>query len=119
MTDLAGLFRSLVDEIEAVHGEAGSKVTVPAGRTRALSAVWFLDGQNHGVRVEGSPEGGVGPRVEAWGRTGDVGFVTLIPAALDNGGRGWGGQRVMTLWLLELAAATVGLLPLEIVARAQ
>jgi hypothetical protein len=105
MTDYVDLFANLVMRIENIFGEASSKSLAPAGRERIVSAVWFVDGSSHGLQVLGSPEGLVGPRVNAWGGSGDVGFITLVPP---------GPTREVSLFHLELAAASVGLLPYEV-----
>lgn len=104
--DYVEAFRRLVEKIEAVHGASRAKVMTPQLKLHRVSAVWFIDGDNHGIHVDGNPSEGAGPRVEAWGSTGSVGFVVLVPP-------GRRGARVLTLEHLENAARLVGLLPAE------
>jgi len=106
MTDYVQLFARLVRRIEQHHGPAGSVVLTPQLKLRRVTGVWFIDGKNHGIRVDGAPHEGTGPRIEAWGTTGLAGFVALVPA-------GASGHRILTMDHLESVAHLVRLLPTE------
>lgn len=94
------VFGQVVARIGAQHGEPASLVLTPQLRIRRVSAVWFIGGDNYGMHLDGHPDGGTKPRIEAWGRCGPCSFVALVPA---------GG--IVLAEHLELAARSVGLLP--------
>ena len=95
------VFTALVEKIEAARGRPAVRLTEPVGRLdRKVTAVWFIDGRNHGIRV-GREHGA--RQVHAWTHAGTT-EVAEVEYRIQDGAP-------VSEAVLESAARMVGLLP--------